>query len=45
MSGSSAQHIQDRYIRVQEIPGLGVELNEDIAREYALEGELFFEEE
>jgi len=27
-----------------ETPGAGVELNEDVAREYALEGELFFEE-
>ena len=34
----------DGYIKVPEAPGLGVELNEDEAREYAQEGEPFFEE-
>jgi L-alanine-DL-glutamate epimerase-like enolase superfamily enzyme len=29
---------------VPEGPGLGVELNEEVAREYALDGEPFFEE-
>ena len=32
------------YIKVPEVPGLGVELNEDMTREYAREGEPFFEE-
>jgi gluconate/galactonate dehydratase len=36
--------IQDGFIKVPEAPGLGVELNEEVAREYALEGEPFFEE-
>ena len=36
--------IQDGYIAVPEAPGLGVELNEDVAREYARKGEPFFEE-
>jgi L-alanine-DL-glutamate epimerase-like enolase superfamily enzyme len=36
--------IQDGYVRVPEGPGLGVELNEQVAREYAREGEPFFGE-
>ena len=36
--------IQDGFIRVPEAPGLGVELNEEIAREYARPGEPFFDE-
>lgn len=36
--------IQDGYIQVPEAPGLGVELNEDVAREYARESESFFGE-
>jgi L-alanine-DL-glutamate epimerase-like enolase superfamily enzyme len=36
--------IQDGFIKVPQAPGLGVELNEEVAREYALEGEPFFEE-
>ncbi|MCA1716933.1 MAG: hypothetical protein LC781_08825 [Actinobacteria bacterium] len=36
--------IEDGVIRVPDAPGLGVELNEEVAREYALEGEPFFEE-
>ena len=32
-------------IRVPEAPGLGVELNLDVAREYARPGEPFFEED
>lgn len=36
--------IEDGYLRVPESPGLGVELNEEVAREYAREGEPFFGE-
>ncbi len=36
--------IQDGFIKVPEAPGLGVELNEEVAREYARPGEPFFEE-
>lgn len=34
--------IENGYITVPEAPGLGVELNEDVARQYAKEGEPFF---
>jgi gluconate/galactonate dehydratase len=36
--------IKDGYVAVPNGPGLGVELNEDLARQYAKEGEPFFEE-
>lgn len=36
--------IEDGHIKVPEAPGLGVELNEEVAREYAREGESFFGE-
>jgi L-alanine-DL-glutamate epimerase-like enolase superfamily enzyme len=36
---------QDDYIRVPKAPGLGVEIDEDVVRDYALKGEPFFEEE
>jgi L-alanine-DL-glutamate epimerase-like enolase superfamily enzyme len=36
--------IRDGYITVPEAPGLGVELNEELARRYAREGEPFFDE-
>ena len=35
--------IQDGYIRVPDTPGIGAELNEEVAREYAREGLPFFE--
>jgi L-alanine-DL-glutamate epimerase-like enolase superfamily enzyme len=35
--------IQDGFIRVPENPGLGVTLNEEVARRYARKGEPFFE--
>ncbi|MDQ3911325.1 MAG: mandelate racemase/muconate lactonizing enzyme family protein [Actinomycetota bacterium] len=41
--GSDGPIIQDGFIRVPEAPGLGVEVNEEVAREYTLEGEPFFE--
>ncbi len=44
VTGFDGSVIQDGFIKVPEAPGLGVELNEDVAREYALEGEPFFEE-
>src|ERR671920_1536653 len=43
-TGYDGPVIQDGWIRVPETPGLGVELNEEVAREYALKGEPFFEE-
>jgi gluconate/galactonate dehydratase len=36
--------IQDGYVQVPEAPSLGVELNEDVAREYARESESFLGE-
>ena len=42
--GFNGPVIEDGYIKVPETPGLGVELNEAVAREYAREGEPFFEE-
>jgi L-alanine-DL-glutamate epimerase-like enolase superfamily enzyme len=36
--------MEEGYIKVPEAPGLGVELNEEVAREYAREGEPFFEQ-
>jgi len=44
VTGLDGPIIQDGFIKVPEAPGLGVELNEEVAREYALEGEPFFEE-
>lgn len=35
--------IQDGYIKVPDKPGLGIELNEEVAREYAVPGTPFFE--
>jgi L-alanine-DL-glutamate epimerase-like enolase superfamily enzyme len=35
--------IQDGFISVPEQPGLGVKLNEGVARRYARRGEPFFE--
>ena len=35
--------IQDGMIRLPEKPGLGVKLNEKVARKYARKGEPFFE--
>ena len=35
--------IEDGFIRVSEKPGLGVKLNEHVARQYARKGEPFFE--
>ena len=36
--------IEDGYMKVPEAPGLGVDLNEEVAREYARPGEPFFGE-
>jgi L-alanine-DL-glutamate epimerase-like enolase superfamily enzyme len=44
VTGFDGPIIQDGFIKVPQAPGLGVELNEEVAREYALEGEPFFEE-
>jgi L-alanine-DL-glutamate epimerase-like enolase superfamily enzyme len=44
VTGFDGPVIQDGFIKVPQAPGLGVELNEEVAREYALEGEPFFEE-
>jgi L-alanine-DL-glutamate epimerase-like enolase superfamily enzyme len=45
VTGFDGPVIEDGFIKGPEAPGLGVELNEEVAREYALEGEPFFEEE
>jgi L-alanine-DL-glutamate epimerase-like enolase superfamily enzyme len=44
VTGFDGPVIKDGFVRVPEGPGLGVELNEEVAREYALDGEPFFEE-
>ena len=41
-AGFDGPVIRDGYIEVPEAPGLGVELNEEVARRYAREGEPFF---
>jgi len=35
--------IQNGFVRLPETPGLGVTLNEEVARKYARKGEPFFE--
>lgn len=42
--GSDGPAIQDGHVKVPEQPGLGVDPNEEMAREYAREGEPFFGE-
>ena len=42
VDGPEKPLIQDGFIRLPEKPGLGVKLNEDIARKYARKGEPFF---
>lgn len=44
ISGFDGPIIRDGFIRVPEAPGLGVELNEEVARRYARPGEPFFGE-
>ena len=43
VEGISKPIIQDGYISVPEKPGLGITLNEEVARRYARRGEPFFE--
>ena len=43
-AGWDGKVIEGGRIRVPDGPGLGVELNLDVAREYAREGEPFFDE-
>lgn len=43
VDGISKPLIQDGYITVPDKPGLGVTLNENVARRYARKGEPFFE--
>jgi L-alanine-DL-glutamate epimerase-like enolase superfamily enzyme len=43
VEGASKPLIQGGYIDVPERPGLGVTLNEEVARRYARRGEPFFE--
>jgi L-alanine-DL-glutamate epimerase-like enolase superfamily enzyme len=43
VEGLAKPLIQGGYIQVPEAPGLGVTLNEDVARRYARPGEPFFE--
>jgi L-alanine-DL-glutamate epimerase-like enolase superfamily enzyme len=44
VTGLDGPVIQDGYIEVPQGPGLGVDLNEEVARQYAREGEPFFGE-
>jgi len=44
VTGFDGPVIEDGYVKVPEAPGLGIELNEEVAREYARPGEPFFEE-
>ena len=43
VEGQTAPIIRDGFLVVPEKPGLGVTLNEDVARKYARQGESFFE--
>lgn len=43
VEGVSKPLIQDGFIKVPENPGLGVTLNEEVARRYARKGEPFFQ--
>jgi L-alanine-DL-glutamate epimerase-like enolase superfamily enzyme len=42
-NGAAKPIIKDGYIQLSEKPGLGVTLNEEVARRYARKGEPFFE--
>jgi gluconate/galactonate dehydratase len=42
VEGMEKPLIQDGFIRLPEKPGLGLQLNEDVARKYARKGEPFF---
>lgn len=44
VTGTDGDVIQNGYITVPDAPGIGVELNEEVAREYARPGEPFFGE-
>jgi len=35
--------IRDGFVRVPDKPGLGIEINEEVARRFLIEGEEFFE--
>ena len=41
---ADAPIIQDGYVKLPDGPGLGYELNEDVARAHMGEGATFFEE-
>jgi L-alanine-DL-glutamate epimerase-like enolase superfamily enzyme len=43
VEGSPNPVIENGFIHLSERPGLGVKLNEDVARKYARKGEPFFE--
>jgi L-alanine-DL-glutamate epimerase-like enolase superfamily enzyme len=43
VEGQSKPIIENGFIKVPEKPGLGVRLNEEVARRYARKGEPFFE--
>jgi L-alanine-DL-glutamate epimerase-like enolase superfamily enzyme len=43
VEGQATPIIQNGFIAVPEKPGLGISLNEDVARKYARKGEMFFE--
>ena len=43
MEGMAKPIIQNGFIALTEKPGLGVTLNEEVARRYARKGEPFFE--
>ncbi|HEY8685740.1 MAG TPA: enolase C-terminal domain-like protein, partial [Chloroflexota bacterium] len=45
ITGLDGPVIQDGYVRVPDGPGLGVDLDEEVARRYAKPGEPFFEHE
>jgi L-alanine-DL-glutamate epimerase-like enolase superfamily enzyme len=43
IEGQATPIIQNGFVAVPEKPGLGISLNEDVARKYARKGEMFFE--
>ena len=42
VTGVEKPIVQDGYVKVPETPGIGVELNEDVVKEFLVEGEKLF---
>jgi hypothetical protein len=42
VTGIEKPIVQDGYVKVPENPGIGVELNEEVVKEFLIEGEKMF---